>query len=68
MNIYFRLSGLQSSFLFIHFSEGPNTCLHRTIVWHRSYSICRRSTFQMDRAQLRAEIPVGVCELKPYPV
>ena len=42
--------------------------LHRTIVWHRSYSICRRSTFQMDRAQLRAEIPVGVCELKPYPV
>ena len=26
MNIYFRLSGLQSSFLFIHFSEGPNTC------------------------------------------
>ena len=26
INIYFRLSGLQSSFLFIHFSEGPNTC------------------------------------------
>ena len=42
--------------------------LYRTIVWHRSYSICRRSTFVIDRAQLRAEIPVGVCELKPYPV
>ena len=26
MNIYFRLSRLHSSFLFIHFSEGPNTC------------------------------------------
>ena len=38
------------------------------IVWHRSYSICRRSTFEVDRAQLRAEIPVGVFELKPYPV
>ena len=40
--------------------------LHRTIVWHRSYSICRPSTFEIDRAQLRAENPVGVCEQKPY--
>ena len=42
--------------------------LHRTIVWHRSYPICRRSTFDIGPAQLRAEIPIGVCEQKPYPV
>ena len=42
--------------------------LHRTIVWHKSYPICRRSTFEIDRAQLCAEIPVGVCKRKPYPV
>ena len=42
--------------------------LHRTIVWHKSYPICRRSTFEIDRGQLCAEIPVGVCKRKPYPV
>ena len=39
--------------------------LHRTIVWHRSYSICPRSTFEIARAQLRAEIPVGVSGWSP---
>ena len=68
MNIDFRLSGLQSSFLLIHFRYCPNTCLQCTIVWQRTYPICRRSIFDIGPAQLRAEIPVGVCELKPYPV
>ena len=45
--MYFRLSGLQSSFLFIHFSEGPNTCLHRTI-----YSLTQK-LFDMPTLHLR---------------
>ena len=40
LNIYFRLSGFQSSLLLIHFCYGPNTCLHYTQEWCRISSIC----------------------------
>ena len=40
LNIYFRLSGLQSSFLRIHLRYGPNTCSHYTKVWHWTCPIC----------------------------
>ena len=37
-NIYFHLSGFQSSLLFIHFHYGPaNTHWRCAIVWHRCY-------------------------------
>ena len=40
LNISFRLSGFQSSLLLIHFRYSPNTCVHCTKVWHRTYPIC----------------------------
>ena len=46
LNIYFRLSGFQSSLLLIHFCYGPNTCLHYTQEWYRISSICDSSPLQ----------------------
>ena len=40
LNIYFRLSGFQSSLLLIHFRYSLNTCWHCTKVCHRTYPIC----------------------------
>ena len=40
LNIYFRLSGFQSSLLLIHFRYSPNTSWHFTKVWHRTYPTC----------------------------
>ena len=37
--IYFRLSGFQYSLLPIYFRDGPNTCLHYTKVWQKTYPI-----------------------------
>ena len=49
LNIYFRLSGFQSSPLVIDFRYGPNRHSHCTKVWHQTYPICDapllRSTF-----------------------
>ena len=39
-NIYFRLSGFQSSLLFIHFRYGPNTCSDWAKMWHKACAIC----------------------------
>ena len=36
MNIYFRLSGLQSSSPLIHFRYGPNTVLHQSVAQYLS--------------------------------
>ena len=46
LNIYFRLSGFQSSLLLIHFCYGPNTCVHYTQEWYRISSICDSSPLQ----------------------
>ena len=62
LNIYFRLSGFQSSLLLIHFCYGPNTCLHYTQEWYRISSICdsplqtpvRRSFTYRNRAKIRS--------------
>ena len=55
--LYFRLNGLQSSFLRIHFIYGSNT-LHK--VWHRTYPICNaplsrsaRRSFSLLQKSLR---------------
>ena len=37
LNVYFRLSGFQSSLLPICYRDGPNGCLHCTKVHHESY-------------------------------
>ena len=39
LNIYFRLSGLQSSPLLTHFRHGPNTRSHYTNMWQRTHLI-----------------------------
>ena len=39
LNIYFRLSGFQSSPLIIDFRYGPNRHSHCTKVWHQTYPI-----------------------------
>ena len=62
LNIYFRVSGFQSSLLLIHFCYGPNTCLHYTQEWYRISSICdsplqtpvRRSFTYRNRAKIRS--------------
>ena len=40
LNIYFRLTWFQSSFLLIHFRHGHNSDSHHSRVWHRTYLIC----------------------------
>ena len=40
LNTFFRLSGLQSSVLLIYFRDGPNSWLHCTKVWHKTYPLC----------------------------
>ena len=39
LNIYFRLSGFQSSLLLIHFWYSLSNCFYCSKVWHRTYSI-----------------------------
>ena len=65
LNSYFRLSGFLSSLQIIHFRYGPNVS---TKVWQRTYPMCdapRSKSSLRDRN--RAEIPVLMCEQKPYP-
>ena len=52
LNINFRLSGFQSSFLLVYFRYGLNTCSHYTKVWH--LSDMWRSTLEISAAQLRS--------------
>ena len=72
LNIYFRLSGFQSSLLRIHFCYGRNTCLHYTQEWYRISRYVtlhvrpvRRSFFTYRNG---AKITVVMCEQKLYPV
>ena len=51
LNIYFRLSKFQSSFLLIHFRYGPNTCSHQSVA--QDLSDMWRSTFEIGPAQPR---------------
>ena len=63
MNIYFRLRRFQSSLLLIHFRYGSVICSHCTIVWHRTYTIMKRSTFEIGAANLHSV----VTEIAPKP-
>ena len=49
LNIYFRPSGFQASFLFIYFRDGPNKCSHCTKVCHKTYTICDASLSRSAR-------------------
>ena len=70
LNIYFHISGFQSSLLLIHFRYGPNTCSNFTTGCHRTYSRCdapfsrsaRRSSI---RCRKRAKIIFRMCGQKP---
>ena len=60
LNIYFRLSGFQSSIPLIHFRyRPPNTCSHCTKgkMWHRTY--IRRCALENGAAHLRSVIEIG---------
>ena len=55
LDIYFRLSGFQSSLcLFIHFLDGPNECTHCTKVWYKNLIRYVTLHFRDQRAQLRS--------------
>ena len=58
-SIYFRLSGLQPSFLLIHFGYCLDTCSHCTFVWHKLYDM-KRSIFEIGAAPL-----LSVTEIAP---
>ena len=49
LNIYFRPSGFQASFLFIYFRDGPNKCSDCTKVCHKTYTICDASLSRSAR-------------------
>ena len=49
LNIHFRPSGFQASFLFIYFRDGPNKCSHCTKVCHKTYTICDNSLSRSAR-------------------
>ena len=70
LNIYFRLSGFQSSLLLIYFCYGPNTCLHYTQEWYRISPICDSPLQTPVRRSFTyrngAKITIVMCEQKPY--
>ena len=49
LNIYFRPSGFQASFLFIYFRDGLNKCSDCTKVCHKTYTICDASLSRSAR-------------------
>ena len=61
MNIYFRLSGFQSSLLLIHFRYGPNACSSVAIVM---YHFADRLGTAALRYRNRVEITDRICEKK----
>ena len=49
LNIYFRLSGFQSSLLLIHFWYSLSNCFYCSKVWHRTYSISEAPLWRSAR-------------------
>ena len=64
MNIYFRLSGFQASFLFIYFRDGPNRCSYCTNVslWHPIWYGFRGGAKAIRYSLNRGAFIEGECE------